>query len=58
MNELDRIREQIKRMRTKGIEPDCIYMCYELWDSMNRPRKFCGISVAPSERLIGRFEVR
>ena len=59
MNDIDkRIREQIKHMRTKGIEPDTVYMCYELWDSMNRPRMFAGVYVSPSDRLLGKFEVR
>ena len=57
-NELDRIREQIKRMRTKGIEPDVIYMCYELWDSMGRKGKFAGVCVSPDSQIQGRFEVR
>jgi len=58
MNELDRIREQIKRTRCKGIEPETVYMCYELWDSIGRKGKFAGVCVSPSDRILGRFEVR
>ena len=58
MNETDRIREQIKRMRTKGIEPDYVAMCYELWDSLNRPRNFAGVYCYPDSKILGRFEVR
>ena len=58
MNDIDRIREQIKRMRCKGIEPDYVAMCYELWDSIGRPRRFAGIECYPSERILGKFEVR
>ena len=58
MNELDRIREQIKRMRRKGYEPDYVAMCYELWDTLNRPRTFMNVECYPSEKILGRFEVR
>ena len=58
MNELDRIREQIKRMRVKGFEPDSVAMCYGLWDDLGRPRMFMGIECYPSDRILGRFEVR
>ena len=57
-NELDRIREQIKRMRTKGFEPEIVYMCYELWDDIGRKDKFFGVVCCPSDRILGRFEVR
>ena len=58
MNELDRIREQIKRMRHKGIEPEVVYMCHELWDKLGRPRVFFGVECCENERILGRFEVR
>ena len=58
MNELDRIREQIKRMRVKGVEPDHVIMCYELWDSLGRPRRFSGVECYPDDGALGRFEVR
>ena len=58
MNELDRIREQVKRMRAKGCEPETIFMCYELWDSIGRKGTFFGVSCCPSDRVLGRFEVR
>ena len=58
MNDIDRIREHITRMRTKGIEPDVIYMCYELWDSIGRKGKFAGVCVSPDSQIQGRFEVR
>ena len=58
MNELDRIREQIKRMRVKGVEPDHVIMCYELWDSLGRPHRFSGVECYPDDGVLGRFEVR
>ena len=58
MNELDRIREQIKRMRTKGVEPNYVIMCYELWDSLGRPRRFSRVECYPDDGVLGRFEVR
>ena len=58
MNDINRIREQIKRMRRKGIEPDYVLMCYELWDNLGRPRTFAGVSCCPDSRILGRFEVR
>ena len=58
MNELDRIREQIKRMRTKGVEPDHVIMCYELWDSLGRPHRFSRVECYPDDGVLGRFEVR
>ena len=58
MNELDRIREQIKRMRCKGCEPDYVAMRYDLWDSLGKPRTFAGVECYPSEKILGRFEVR
>ena len=57
-NELDRIREQIKRMRTKGFEPETVYLCYELWDDIGRKDKFFGVCCCPSDKILGRFEVR
>ena len=58
MNELDRIREQIKRMRRKGQEPDYVCMCYELWDSLGKTSKFFGVACFPDSKILGRFEVR
>ena len=58
MNELDRIREQIKRMRTKGVEPNHVIMCYELWDSLGRPHRFARVECYPDDGVLGRFEVR
>lgn len=58
MNETDRIREQIKRMRQKGIEPDYVAMRYDLWDRLGRPRNFSDVSCYPDNRILGRFEVR
>ena len=58
MNELDRIREQIKRMRVKGVEPDHVIMCYELWDSLGRPHRFSRVECYPDDGVLGRFEVR
>lgn len=56
--ELTKIREQVARMRRKGYEPDAIYMCYELWDALGRPRKVCGVYAAPDRRIKAGFEVR
>ena len=58
MNELDRIREQIKRMRRKGQEPDYVCMCYDLWDSLGKTSKFFGVACFPDSKILGRFEVR
>ena len=58
MTELDRIREQIKRMRVKGIEPEYVALCYDLWDMLNRPERIAKIDCYPSDRILGRFEVR
>ena len=58
MNELDRIREQIKRMRVKGVEPNYVIMCYDLWDSLGRPHRFSGVECYPDDGMLGRFEVR
>ena len=58
MNELDRIREQIKRMRVKGVEPEVVYMKHELWASLGGPRRFFGVECCENERILGRFEVR
>ena len=58
MNELDRIREQIKRMRRKGVEPEVVYMAYDFWDELGRPRRFFGVECCESDRILGRFEVR
>ncbi len=58
MNELDRIREQIKRMRVKGVEPGHVIMCYELWDSLGRPHRFSRVECYPDDGVLGRFEVR
>ena len=58
MNELDRIREQIKHMRTKGVEPNYVIMCYGLWDSLGRPRRFSRVECYPDDEVLGGFEVR
>ena len=58
MNELDRIREQIKRMRRKGQEPDYVCMCYDLWDSLGRRDTFFNVPCYPDRNVLGRFEVR
>ena len=58
MNELDRIREQIKRMRCKGCEPEVVYMIHDLWASLGNPRKFFGVECCENDRILGRFEVR
>ena len=58
MNELDRIREQIKRMRRKGVEPEVVYMAHDLWDKLGRPHSFFGVYCCENDRILGRFEVR
>ena len=58
MNELDRIREQIKRMRCKGCEPEVVYMIHDLWASLGNPRKFFDVECCENDRILGRFEVR
>jgi len=58
MNELDRIREQIKHMKHKGQNPETLWVCYDLWDEMGRKENFAGICVSPSNNILGRFEVR
>lgn len=58
MNELDRIREQIKHMRKHDYEPNAIYVCYDLWDKMGRKGKFAGVSIIPNDDILERFEVR
>lgn len=58
MNDRDRLFEQIKRMRRKGVEPEVIYMSYELYTQMGKPRRFNGIYVDCDNRLDKGFEVR
>ena len=58
MNELDKIREHIKRMRRKGFEPDYVAMSYDLWDGLGGPRSFFGVCCYPDSKIKTRFEVR
>ena len=45
MNEADRIRESIRRMRHKNVEPETVYMCSALYRKLWKPRKFDGVFV-------------
>lgn len=58
MNDKDRIREQIKRMRSKCVEPEYIYVCPELYKQLGKPRYLCGIPIDCDSRLTSGFEVR
>ena len=58
MNDTSRINEQINRMRSKGVEPEVVYMCYGLWDSIGRKGKFAGVPICLDYDILGRFEVR
>ena len=58
MNNTDRIREQIKRMRTKGVEPEFVYIQPEFWESLGKPRSIAGVCFFESDRILGKFEVR
>ena len=58
MTDTNRIREQIRRMRSKGVEPDYVALCYELWDRLGSPKSFCGVYCYPDSKILGRFEVR
>jgi hypothetical protein len=58
MNDASRINEQIKRMRSKGVEPEVVYMTHDLWVQLGRPRTFNGVYCCVSDRVLGRFEVR
>lgn len=52
------IAEQISRMRSKGVEPEIIYMSPNLYKWIGRPHKFCGVMVDCDNRLKTGFEVR
>lgn len=58
MKDTDRIREQIRRMRRKGVEPEVVYMEYALWKEIGCPRSFSGVYCVEADGLSGRFEVR
>ena len=58
MNDTDRIKEHIKRMRTKGVEPEIVYIKPEFWDSLGKPRAVAGVCFCESDRILGKFEVR
>lgn len=57
-NDRQKIKEHIRRMRSNGVEPNGIAMCYDLWDELGRPKRFAGINCYPDSRICGRFEVR
>ena len=58
MKEADEIRSQIRRMRSKGVEPEVVYMEYDLWVQLGKPRRFMGVYCCESCGISGRFEVR
>ena len=58
MKEADEIRSQIRRMRSKGVEPEVVYMVYDLWVELGRPRTLFGVHCCESDGILGRFEVR
>ena len=58
MNDAARIREQIQRMRSKGVEPEIVYMCDDLWQTLGQPCKFANVCCMESDQILGRFEVR
>lgn len=57
MKEADRIREQVRRMRSKQYEPEYILVGVETYKALGKPRYFMGISVECDNRIKG-FEVR
>jgi hypothetical protein len=52
------ISEQISRMRSKGVEPEIIYMSPDLYNRLGRPHKFFGVMVDCDNRIKTGFEVR
>ena len=58
MNDTSRIAEHIRRMRSKGVEPEIIYMSETLYKDLGRPYKLSGIPVDYDNRLHSGFEVR
>lgn len=58
MNETNIIREQIKHMRSKGVEPEVVYIQHELWVTLGSPCFIAGVCLCESDRILGKFEVR
>ena len=57
MNDIDRIREQIKRMRCKDVEPECVYVCLELYHHIST-KDTRGVPIEYDDKLKTGFEVR
>lgn len=57
MNDVDRIREQIRRMRSKGVEPERVNVCYELYKRLSE-KDTMGVPIEYDNRLKTGFEVR
>lgn len=52
------MREQIRRMRLKGVEPETVTVCYEIYKALGKPRTFSGVYVDCDSRMKDGFEVR
>ena len=52
------IREHICRMRSHCVEPELVLMSYECWDSLGKPKSFCGVPVDCDKHMRIGFEVR
>ena len=52
------VREHICRMRSHRVEPELVLMCYECWDSLGKPKSFCGVPVDCDKQMKCGFEVR
>jgi hypothetical protein len=58
MNEISKIREQIRRMRSKGVEPEYVAVSYEVWEDIGKVRSISGVYCYPDNGINVRFEVR
>ena len=58
MDERKRIREQIKHMRSKDVEPYTVLMCPELYESIGFPKSALGIRFERDIYMTKGFEVR
>ena len=58
MTELERIREQIQRMRRAGVEPECVYLTPNTSFELYRPTVIDGVKVSVETGLVTPFEVR
>ena len=58
MTKLERIREQIQRMRRAGVEPECVYLTPKMFYELRKPKEICGVRVTVEKGLTLECEVR